>query len=48
METDGGVVSLKTVTLIAAAVAVFPLASRATAVKLCEPFGATVVFQETA
>src|SRR5881409_2123896 len=36
-ETDGGVVSLKTVTLTAAAVAVLPLASRAMAVKLCEP-----------
>src|SRR3989454_2524455 len=33
METDGGVVSLKTVTLIAAAVAVFPPVSRPPAVQ---------------
>src|SRR5438552_2324842 len=44
METVGGLLS--TVTLIAAAVAVFPAASRATAVKLCEPLLAVVVFQE--
>src|SRR3989441_8483447 len=47
METDGGVVSFATVTLTAAAVAVFPAASRATAVKLCAPFAAKVVFHET-
>ena len=46
-ETVGGVVSLRTVTLIATAVAVFPAASRATAVKLCAPFVAKVGFQET-
>src|SRR2546427_1948915 len=42
----GGVLS--TVTLTAAAVAVFPTASRATAVRLCVPLVAKVVFQETA
>src|SRR2546422_9537944 len=41
----GGVLS--TVTLTAAAVAVFPAASRATAVRLCVPLVAKVVFQET-
>src|SRR5438552_611852 len=46
MEMVGG--ALSTVTLIAAAVVVFPAASRATAVKLCEPLLAVVVFQETA
>src|SRR5438552_17911630 len=44
METVGALLS--TVTLTAAAVAVLPAASRATAVKLCEPLLAVVVFQE--
>src|SRR3989442_153399 len=45
MDTVGGVVS-GTVTLTAAAVAVFPAASRATAVRVCAPLLAVVVFQE--
>src|SRR5437879_13874527 len=45
METVGGVVSA-TVTLTAAAVAVFPAASRATAVRVCAPLLAVVVFHE--
>src|SRR6059036_790110 len=40
-------VVLSTVTPTAAAVAVFPAASRATAVRLCVPLAAKVVFQET-
>src|SRR5882762_1180694 len=48
MLTVGGVVSLNTVTVTAAAVAVLPAASRATAVSVCEPLFAVVVFQETA
>src|SRR2546430_17389857 len=40
----GGVVSA-TVTLTAAVVAIFPAASRATAVRLCAPSEASVVFQ---
>src|SRR5437667_990090 len=48
METVGGVVSLKTVTLTATAVAVFPAASRATAVKVWAPLVAAVVAQEIA
>src|SRR5205809_7748556 len=45
VEISGGVLS--TVTPTAAAVAVFPAASRATAVRLCVPLAAMVVFQET-
>ena len=45
MEMVGGVLS--TVTLTAAAVAVFPAASRATAVKLWAPLVAKVLFHET-
>src|SRR5207253_1723480 len=51
IDTVGGVVSgteLVTVTLTAAAVAVLPAASRATAVTLCVPLLAVVVFQKTA
>src|SRR6202035_2667952 len=47
MLTVGGVVSLNTVTVTAAAVAVLPAASRATAVSVCEPLLALVVFHET-
>src|SRR5438128_618925 len=50
IDTVGGVVSgtgLFTVTLTAAEVVVLPAASRATAVTLCEPLLAVVVFQET-
>src|SRR5262249_6929285 len=46
MLTLGGVVSLKTVTVTAAAVAVLPAASRATAVTVCNPLLAVVVFHE--
>src|SRR5438309_12105376 len=42
----GGVVSLATVTLMIAAVAVFPAASRATAVMVCAALATVVVFQE--
>src|SRR5207249_5184679 len=45
MEMVGGVLS--TVTLTAAAVAVFPAASRATAVKLWFPLEAKMLFHET-
>src|SRR5437867_11846004 len=45
-EMTGGVVSFATVTLTAAEVAVFPAASRATAVKVWDPLEAEVVFQE--
>src|SRR5438552_17420971 len=45
METVGALLS--TVTLTAVEVVVLPAASRATAVKLCEPLLAVVVFQET-
>src|SRR5437899_7493795 len=45
-ETVGG--ALSTVTLTAAEVAVFPAASRATAVRVCAALVAVVVFQETA
>ena len=45
-ETVGGVRSLATVTLTAVAVAVFPAASRATAVRVCSPLEAVAVFQE--
>src|SRR5439155_26647754 len=45
VEITGGVLS--TVTPTAAAVAVFPAASRATAVRLCVPLAGKVVFQET-
>ena len=44
METVGGLLS--TVTLTAGDVAVFPAASRATAVRVWEPLAASVVFQE--
>src|SRR5439155_24292340 len=44
METVGGVLS--TVTVTAVEVVVVPAASRATAVKLCEPLLAGVVFHE--
>src|SRR5436309_6741516 len=47
MLTVGGVVSLDTVTVTAADGAVLPAASRATAVKVCEPLPAVVVSQET-
>src|SRR5882762_10632459 len=46
MLTVGAVVSLNTVTVTAAAVAVLPAASRATAVSVCEPLLAVVVFHE--
>src|SRR5437899_3356374 len=45
-EMTGGVVSFATVTLTAAELAVFPAASRATAVNAWEPLEAVVVFQE--
>src|SRR5207244_3526097 len=45
-ETVGG--ALSTVTLTAAEVAVFPAASRATAVRVCAALVAVVVFQESA
>src|SRR5438445_9232712 len=45
IEMVGGL--LYTITLTAAEVVVLPAASRATAVKLCEPLLAVVVFQET-
>src|SRR6202023_3145933 len=45
--TVGGVVSFATVTVTAAAVAVLPAASRATAVNVCEPLLTVVVFHET-
>src|SRR5258708_7076427 len=44
MLTVGGVVSLKTVTVAAAAVAVLPAPSRATAVTVCGPLLARVPF----
>src|SRR5207253_1077092 len=47
MVTEGGVVSLNTVTVTAAEVVRLPAASRATAVSVCEPLLAVVVFQET-
>ena len=47
MLTVGGVVSFETVTVTAAAVVVLPAASRATAVSVCEPLPAVVVFHET-
>src|SRR5205809_814318 len=47
MLTVGGVVSLNTVTVTAAEVVRLPAASRATAVSVCEPLLAVVVFQET-
>src|SRR4029077_8186061 len=46
--TAGGVVSFHTVTVTAALGAVLPAASRATAVSVCEPLLAVVVFQEAA
>src|SRR5439155_27233591 len=46
MATVGGLLS--TVTLTAAAVAVFPALSRATAVRVCAPSHAVVVSHETA
>jgi len=48
-ETVGGVVSgvvLLTVTVTAAEVFWFPAASRATAVSVCDPFEAVVVFHD--
>src|SRR2546427_1223400 len=45
--TEGGVVSLNTVTVTGAEVVRLPAASRATAVSVCEPLLAVVVFQET-
>ena len=50
METVGGVVSeaaLLTVTVTVAEVLVLPAASRATAVSVCEPLVAVVLFQVT-
>ncbi len=47
MLTVGGEVSLKTVTVTALEVVVFPAASRARAVRVWEPLPAAVVFQET-
>src|SRR5207237_122816 len=46
IDTVGGVVSA-TVTLTAAAVAVLPAASRATAVRVCSPVEAVAVFHES-
>src|SRR5262249_46923905 len=46
MPTAGGLLS--TVTVTTEEVAVLPAASRATAVKVCEPLLAVVVFHETA
>src|SRR5437762_222289 len=46
-ETDGGVVSLKTVTVTAADVVRLPAASRAIAVTVCEPLVALSVFHWT-
>src|SRR5207247_10592286 len=48
MLTVGAVVSLNTVTVTAAAVAVFAAASRATAVSVCAPLRAVVVFHAIA
>src|SRR5258706_373527 len=47
METDGGVVSLDTVTAMPAEVVTLPAASRATAVSVWLPLVAPVVFQDT-
>src|SRR5882762_5252876 len=44
METDGAMVSLKTLTVTAADVVRLPAASRATAVTVCEPLLAVSVF----
>src|SRR5437660_11036959 len=46
MLTVGGVVSLNTVTVTAAEVVRLPAASRATAVSVCEPLLAVVVFHD--
>src|SRR5205823_3916632 len=46
-ETDGAVVSLKTVTVTAPEVVLLPAASRATAVSTCEALVAVLVSQET-
>src|SRR5438445_5372962 len=46
MVTEGGVVSLNTVTVTAAEVVRLPAASRATAVSVCEPLLAVVVFHD--
>jgi hypothetical protein len=46
MLTVGGVGSFDTVTVTAAAIVVLPEASRATAVSVCEPLLAVVVFHE--
>src|SRR5437660_1467507 len=48
MLTVGGVVSLKTVTVTAADVVVFPAASRATAVSVCDALVAVLVSHATA
>src|SRR5947208_7854367 len=51
MDTVGGAASgtgLLTVTLTSADVVLLPAASRATAVRVCDPLVATVVFQEPA
>src|SRR5437667_358431 len=45
-ESTGGVRSLATVTVTVAEVVVFPAASRATAVRVCEPLLTAVVSQE--
>ena len=45
METVGAGATLETVTLTVAAVPIFPAASRAVAVKVCEPLVAVVEFQ---
>ena len=44
IETAGGVVSLLTVTVTGEEVVRFPAASRAMAVRVCEPLEAVVVF----
>ena len=44
IDTDGGVVSLETVTVTAAEVVRLPAASRAIADTVCEPFVALSVF----
>src|SRR5258705_4522408 len=47
IETDGGVVSFDTVTVMPAEVVTLPAASRATAVRVWLPFAAALVFQDT-
>src|SRR5207248_4390956 len=48
IETDGAVVSLKTVTVTAAEVVRLPAASRAIAVSACDALVAAIVSHETA